>query len=62
MRFWDICDEKFERFPENDSLRLAARIETVIPRLSEQDEQKTRELNLLVSEVRNLQLLIAANR
>jgi hypothetical protein len=62
MRFWDICDEKLERFPVNDRLRLAARIETVIPRLSEQDEQETRELSLLVSGVRNLQLLIAANR
>ncbi len=61
MRFWDICDEKLERFPESERLRLAARIETVIPRLNEEDEQEARKLSLLVSEVRNLQLLIAAN-
>jgi hypothetical protein len=60
MRFWDICDEKLERFPENDRLRLATRIEAVIPRLSEQDEQETRKLSLLISEVRNAQLSIAA--
>ncbi len=60
MRFWDICDEKLERFPEDSRLRLAARIEAVIPRPSEQDEQEARKLALLVSEVRNLQLAIAA--
>jgi hypothetical protein len=54
MKFWDICDEKLERFPESERLRLAARIETVIPRLSEEDEQKARKLALLASEVRNL--------
>jgi hypothetical protein len=61
MRFWDICDEKLERFPESERLRLAARIETVIPRLSEQDEQGARRLALLVLDIQNLQLSIAAN-
>jgi hypothetical protein len=61
MRFWDICDEKLERFPESERLRLAARIETVIPRLNEEDEQGARRLALLVSDVQNLQLSIAAN-
>jgi hypothetical protein len=60
MKFWDICDEKLEHFPESERLRLAARIETVIPRLSEEDEQKARKLALLVSEVRN-NLSMAAN-
>jgi hypothetical protein len=62
MRFWDICDEKLERFPESERLRLAARIETVIPRLNEEDEQGARRLALLVSDVQNLQLSIEANR
>jgi hypothetical protein len=61
MRFWDICDEKLERFPESERLRLAARIETVIPRLNEEDEQGARRLALLVSDIQNLQLSIAAN-
>jgi hypothetical protein len=62
MKFWDICDEKLERFPESERLRLAARIKTVIPRLNEEDEQGARRLALLVSDVQNLQLSIAANR
>jgi hypothetical protein len=66
MKFWDTCDEKLERFPENDRLRLAARIETVIPRLSEEDEQGARKLALLASKIRSnlqsAQLAIAASR
>jgi hypothetical protein len=66
LEFWDICDEKLERFPENDRLRLAARIETVIPRLSEEDEQGARKLALLASKIRSnlqsAQLAIAASR
>jgi hypothetical protein len=60
MKFWDTCDAKLERFPESERLRLAARIETVIPRLSEEDEQKARKLALLASHIRN-QLSLAAN-
>ncbi len=60
MKFWDICDEKLERFPENDRLRLAARIETVVPRLNEEDEQGARKLALLAANIRNL-LSMAAN-
>ncbi len=54
LEFWDICDEKLKRFPESERLRLAARIETVVPRLSEEDEQGARKLALLASEIRSL--------
>jgi hypothetical protein len=51
VRFWDTCDEKLERFPKNERLRLIARIEAEIPRPDEETYADGRKMNSLISKV-----------
>jgi hypothetical protein len=45
-RFWKNCDEKLSAFPEADRTRLAARVETIVPRPSEEIAEQARKEEL----------------
>jgi hypothetical protein len=44
--FWKNCDEKLSAFPEADRTRLAARVETIVPRPSEEIAEQARKEEL----------------
>jgi hypothetical protein len=41
--FWKNCDEKLSAFPAADRTRLAARVETIVPRPSEEMAEQVRK-------------------
>jgi hypothetical protein len=44
--FWENCDEKLSAFPAADRTRLAARVETLVPRPSEEMTEQVRKEEL----------------
>jgi hypothetical protein len=44
--FWKDCDEKLSVFPEADRTRLADRVETIVPRPSEELAEQVRKEEL----------------
>jgi hypothetical protein len=45
-RFWKGCDEKLATLPEADRTRLTTRIETIVPRPSEEIAEQARKEEL----------------